>query len=71
LNQWPSGHLIITLSIGPLVDSIVNLHRTSAGSPHLDASFRSRYSGQSRNVIKVSTIATLGGRRRWQHHGKP
>jgi hypothetical protein len=37
LNQWPAGHLIIALSMGPSLEPMVNQHLTAAGSPHLTA----------------------------------
>jgi hypothetical protein len=37
LNQWPSGHRIFALSIGPSEDSTVYRYSTSAGSPHRSA----------------------------------
>ena len=42
LNQWPAGHLIMALSMGPSVERMVNRHLTSAGSPHRAALSRSR-----------------------------
>ena len=42
LNQWPAGHLILALSMGPSVERMVNRHTTSAGSPHLMAPSSSR-----------------------------
>ena len=42
LNQWPVGHLIMALSMGPSVERMVNRHLTSAGSPHLMAPSSSR-----------------------------
>jgi hypothetical protein len=42
LNQWPDGHLIMALSIGPSVDVVTYRYLISAGSPHVavPASFR-------------------------------
>jgi hypothetical protein len=34
LNQWPAGHLIMALSMGPSVERMMNRRLTSAGSPH-------------------------------------
>jgi hypothetical protein len=34
LKWWPAGHLIMALSRGSSAEHMVNLHLTSAGSPH-------------------------------------
>ena len=42
LKQWPAGHLIMTPSMGPSVERMVNRQLTSAGSPHRTAPSWSR-----------------------------
>jgi hypothetical protein len=53
LNQLLAGHLIMTLLRWPSLDRMVDRHLTSAGSPHLTLPSRSRYFGQSKNIILV------------------
>src|SRR5580698_9424184 len=53
LNMWPSGQRILALSSGPSVDVIVYRSATSAGSPHRAVPCRSRYAGQSRNIVSA------------------
>src|SRR5215470_7537388 len=55
LNQWPTGHRIFMLSSGPSDDWTTYWSSTSAGSPHRSAPWLSRYAGQSRNIISLST----------------
>jgi hypothetical protein len=50
LNQWPRGHLILTLSSGPSVDVMVYRASTSAGSPHRAAPSWLRNAGQSASI---------------------
>jgi hypothetical protein len=50
LNQWPRGHLILTLSSGPSVDPMVYRSSTSAGSPHRAAPSWPAKAGQSTSI---------------------
>jgi hypothetical protein len=52
--MWPSGQRILALSSGPSVDVIVYLSSTAAGSPHRTVPRRSKYAGQSRNIVSAS-----------------
>ena len=56
LKLWPDGQRIMALSSGPSLEFMMNLHLTSAGSPHVTAPSESIYARHSKNIIRLSTL---------------